>query len=33
MITNQGGIILYEHLEDSDALPLIENIYENLFRN
>lgn len=33
MITNQGGIILYEYLEDSNALPLIENIYENLFKN
>lgn len=33
MITNLGGIILYEHLEDSDALPLINNVYENLIKN
>lgn len=32
MITRHGGVILYEHLNDSDALPLINDIYKNLFK-
>lgn len=32
MITRHGGVILYEHLNDSDALPLVNDIYRNLFK-
>lgn len=31
MISEVGGIVLYEHMDNADALPLVNDIYENLF--